>query len=217
MMSQCWKHIDLPGWETAQQELYNYVTKVEKKYAYNMDLETYRNCYPYPHPDMLEHVPALVDVVSHIGEIKLVSLVCMFKHVLTIHTDKHTDMEGNTNSKWKLNIPVMNTSDKTRTYWYERTNPRDTSDENFPLGFYMATGFFTGDKKTASVNRMQEAQNQIFAPEEMTKIDEVVFDRPILFDSHTPHNVIIEDGHWKFPRITASIYFKDDKALDAYV
>ena len=76
---------------------------------------------------------------------------------------------------------------------------------------------FTGDKKTASVNRMQEAQNQIFAPEEMTKIDEVVFDRPILFDSHTPHNVIIEDGHWKFPRITASIYFKDEKALDAYV
>tara|TARA_B100000242_G_C43020170_1_gene474691 strand:+ start:587 stop:1228 length:642 start_codon:yes stop_codon:yes gene_type:complete len=213
-MKNCWKHINLPGWETAQDELYKYVTEVEKKYAYNMDLEVVRNCYPYPHDDMLEHVPTLVDVLNPIGEIKSVSLVCLFKHVMTIHTDKYTDMEGNANSKWKLNIPVMNVSDKTITCWYERTNPRDTSNEEFPFGFYQSAGFLAANKKTAS-DAMKLAQNQIFAPEEMTKIDEVVLDRPIIFDSHTPHNVIIEG--WKFPRITASIYFKDDKALDAYL
>ena len=213
-MKNCWKHINLPGWETAQDELYKYVTEVEKKYAYNMDLEVVRNCYPYPHKDMLDYVPALPKLVEHIGEIKSVSLVCLYKPIMTIHTDMYTDNEGNTNAKWKLNIPVMNVHEKTITYWYERTNPRDTSKEDFPRGFYQSAGFFASNKKVASDN-MKLASEQIFHPDEMTKIDEVILDRPTIFDSHTPHNVVIEG--WKFPRITASVYFDNSEALHDYL
>ena len=91
-MKNCWKHINLPGWETAQDELYKYVTEVEKKYAYNMDLEVVRNCYPYPHKDMLDYVPALPKLVEHIGEIKSVSLICLYKPVMTIHTDMYCSL-----------------------------------------------------------------------------------------------------------------------------
>ncbi len=211
-MKNCWKHINLPGWETAQDELYKYVTEVQKKYAYNMDLEVVRNCYPYPHDDMLDYVPALPKLVEHIGEIKSVSLICLYKPIMTIHTDMYTDNEGNTNAKWKLNIPVLNVHEKTTTYWYERTNPRNTKGEDYPFPYYIAAGHAANNKKVAS--NIMEA-DVIFHPDEMTKIDEVILDKPVIFDSHTPHNVVIEG--WKFPRITASVYFKDNEALHEYL
>ena len=239
-----WKQFEIDGWQECCAELKEFVLHKKPEIALGMSLMVWRRCWPLPYEQLPEECPQLWSLLEPtFGKIRQVGFFVMHDKWTAIHTDNYDAIaDGKGAAGRRINMPVMNCEQSVTRFWTQKpieevkqnmkdAEPHDRNVNGARVAVSLASvdddaqgqsPEWVADRlgadnlkwKPTRVLMPDGTHYNNFAYKNMIEVDSVVVDKPTIIRVDVPHNVTVSG--WKFPRVTVTVGFEDEKLLETY-
>ena len=213
-----WKQFEIDGWQDCCAELKEFVLHKKPEIALGMSLMVWRRCWPQPYEQLPEECPKLWDLLEPtFGKIRQVGFFVMHDKWTAIHTDNYDAVaDGKGAACRRINMPVMNCKKSVTRFWKQKSlaSVDDDAQGQNPEWVTDRLGADNLKWKPTRVLMPDGTHYNNFAYKNMIEVDSVVVDKPTIIRVDVPHNVTMSG--WKFPRVTVTVGFEDEKLLETY-
>ena len=239
-----WKQFEIDGWQDCCAELKEFVLHKKPEIALGMSLMVWRRCWPQPYEQLPEECPKLWNLLEPtFGKIRQVGFFVMHDKWTAIHTDNYDAIaDGKGAAGRRINMPVMNCEQSVTRFWTQKpieevkqnmkdAEPHDRNVNGARVAVSLASvdddaqgqsPEWVADRlgadnlkwKPTRVLMPDGTHYNNFAYKNMIEVDSVVVDKPTIIRVDVPHNVTVSG--WKFPRVTVTVGFEDEKLLETY-
>ena len=213
-----WKQFEIDGWQDCCAELKEFVLHKKPEIALGMSLMVWRRCWPQPYEQLPEECPKLWDLLEPtFGKIRQVGFFVMHDKWTAIHTDNYDAVaDGKGAACRRINMPVMNCKKSVTRFWKQKplASVDDDAQGQNPEWVTDRLGADNLKWKPTRVLMPDGTHYNNFAYKNMIEVDSVVVDKPTIIRVDVPHNVTMSG--WKFPRVTVTVGFEDEKLLETY-
>lgn len=213
-----WKQFEIDGWQDCCAELKEFVLHKKPEIALGMSLMVWRRCWPQPYEQLPEECPKLWDLLEPtFGKIRQVGFFVMHDKWTAIHTDNYDAVaDGKGAACRRINMPVMNCQESVTRFWKQKplASVDDDAQGQNPEWVTDRLGADNLKWKPTRVLMPDGTHYNNFAYKNMIEVDSVVVDKPTIIRVDVPHNVTMSG--WKFPRVTVTVGFEDEKLLETY-
>ncbi len=213
-----WKQFEIDGWQDCCAELKEFVLHKKPEIALGMSLMVWRRCWPQPYEQLPEECPKLWDLLEPtFGKIRQVGFFVMHDKWTAIHTDNYDAVaDGKGAACRRINMPVMNCQKSITRFWKQKplASVDDDAQGQNPEWVTDRLGADNLKWKPTRVLMPDGTHYNNFAYKNMIEVDSVVVDKPTIIRVDVPHNVTMSG--WKFPRVTVTVGFEDEKLLETY-
>ena len=212
-----WKQFEIDGWQDCCAELKEFVLHKKPEIALGMSLMVWRRCWPQPYEQLPEECPKLWNLLEPtFGKIRQVGFFVMHDKWTAIHTDNYDAVaDGKGAAGRRINMPVMNCQQSVTRFWKQKpTSVDDDAQGQSPEWVADRLGADNLKWKPTRILMPDGTHYNNFAYKNMIEVDSVVVDKPTIIRVDVPHNVTVSG--WKFPRVTVTVGFEDEKLLETY-
>ena len=239
-----WKQFEIDGWQDCCAELKEFVLHKKPEIALGMSLMVWRRCWPQPYEQLPEECPKLWNLLEPtFGKIRQVGFFVMHDKWTAIHTDNYDAIaDGEGAAGRRINMPVMNCEQSVTRFWTQKpieevkqnmkdAEPHDRNVNGARVAVSLASvdddaqgqsPEWVADRlgadnlkwKPTRILMPDGTHYNNFAYKNMIEVDSVVVDKPTIIRVDVPHNVTVSG--WKFPRVTVTVGFEDEKLLETY-
>ena len=212
-----WKQFEIDGWQDCCAELKEFVLYKKPEIALGMSLMVWRRCWPQPYEQLPEECPKLWNLLEPtFGKIRQVGFFVMHDKWTAIHTDNYDAVaDGKGAAGRRINMPVMNCQQSVTRFWKQKpTSVDDDAQGQSPEWVADRLGADNLKWKPTRILMPDGTHYNNFAYKNMIEVDSVVVDKPTIIRVDVPHNVTVSG--WKFPRVTVTVGFEDEKLLETY-
>ena len=213
-----WKQFEIDGWQDCCAELKEFVLHKKPEIALGVSLMVWRRCWPQPYEQLPEECPKLWDLLEPtFGKIRQVGFFVMHDKWTAIHTDNYDAVaDGKGAACRRINMPVMNCKKSVTRFWKQKplASVDDDAQGQNPEWVTDRLGADNLKWKPTRVLMPDGTHYNNFAYKNMIEVDSVVVDKPTIIRVDVPHNVTMSG--WKFPRVTVTVGFEDEKLLETY-